>query len=165
MASISGARERRTSAALAFAVVGVLAFAGCTSSSGDDGDSSGGAAGGSPDPIANGSDPGSPATETNAAPAPCADDTECPPGIACVTSGPGEPGFCDVDEMIAPGDGTAGASSSGDAPVSSAAPAPCTTDADCGPEVKCMHLEGDTGPGFCNVDEMIAPGEGGSGGG
>lgn len=122
---------------------------------GGDGGGSGGA-GGSAGSMAKNQPPGQPATETNAAPVPCADDSQCPSGIACVFPEPGQSGFCDVSEM---GAGGASGADSG-MPVSSAAPAPCTTDADCGPEIACKHLEGQAGPGFCDVDEMIAPGDG-----
>lgn len=131
---------------VALHVAAVLFVGACTSSSGSSG---------MDEPAAGGAMPGAPATETNAAPVPCADDTACPPGISCVfpTSG-GDMGYCDVNEMeVSGGSGTTG----GEAPVSSAAPAPCTTDADCGAHVACRHLAGDSGPGFCDVNEMIAP--------
>ncbi len=36
-------------------------------------------------------------------PAPCTVETDCPDGIACVfPNGTDQPGFCDVDEMLAP---------------------------------------------------------------
>jgi hypothetical protein len=93
---------------------------------------------------------GGAATETNAAPAPCNDDDECPPGIACVAFDAGvDGGFCDVGEMIVePSQG---------APVSSAAPAPCEQDSDCPPQVDCVMVDEQESGGFCDVVEMQAP--------
>lgn len=129
-------------------VAGALALVACGGGGSEDKGSS------MKEPMAGGTMPGQPATETNAAPVPCNDDSACPPGIACVFPEPGQAGYCDVNEMDVSGSGAAGA------PASSAAPAPCTTDAECGTEIACKHLEGDSGPGFCDVTEMVAPGSG-----
>ena len=141
-------------------IVAAMALAACGGGSDDDNNNDTG--GGSPGPMASNDPPDQPATETNAAPAPCAHDGECPSGVACVFLEPGQPGFCDVDEMIAPGEAGSGDPGAG-MPVSSATPAPCTTDQDCGPEIRCKRLEAGAGPGFCDVDEMIAPDAGGAG--
>lgn len=120
---------------------------------GDDGKGSGGSGS-----MAKNDPSGQPATETNAAPVPCGDDSACPPGIACVFPTPGETGYCDVAEM-----GAAGTAAAADMPVSSAAPALCMTDEDCGPGIVCKHFEGDSGPGGCDVQEMVVPGDGAAG--
>ncbi|HKP64178.1 MAG TPA: hypothetical protein VJV78_45895 [Polyangiales bacterium] len=88
-----------------------------------------------------GSDRGG-APVSSAAPAPCNDDDDCPAGIECV-SFDGGPGFCHVEEMgISP---------------SSATPAPCMSQDDCPAGIKCVSFAGADGPGFCDVNEMIAP--------
>ena len=95
-------------------------------------------------------DPGSGATETNVAPAPCNGADDCPEGIECVTFDGGEgPGFCDVNEMTVAGDGGA--------VTSSAAPAPCARASDCPPGIACVSFDGPGSPGFCDVVEMVAP--------
>lgn len=37
----------------------------------------------------------------------------------------------------------------------SAAPAPCEGDGDCREGIACIHPNGDDGPGFCDVDEIV----------
>lgn len=94
--------------------------------------------------------PGGGATETNATPAPCDTDDECPKGIDCIhPSGDDAKGICNVNEMEV--DGGEADSSTG---VSSAAPAPCTSQDECPEGIACVFLSGDSGPGFCDVDEM-----------
>ena len=89
-----------------------------------------------------GSDGGG-APVSSGAPAPCNDNDDCPAGIECVSFDGDGPGFCNVEEMgISP---------------SSAAPAPCMKQEDCPPGIKCVSFNGDDGPGFCDVNEMIAP--------
>jgi hypothetical protein len=93
------------------------------------------------------------ATETNAAPAPCETDGDCPEGILCVhfhddATGEEGPGFCNVTEHDATGS------------TSSGAPAPCTENADCGPEGLCLHThdtDGAEGLAFCRVDASQCP--------
>ena len=85
----------------------------------------------------------------------CTSEDDCPMGIACVVPAEGGVGFCDVNEMQA----DAGAEeamgdedTSGGSSVSLGAPAPCTTDADCGVATCDMEL------GYCQVEEMrVAP--------
>lgn len=91
------------------------------------------------------------ATETNAQPAPCDHDSDCPDGIACVfPNGAGSNGFCNVNEME-----VADAGTDSGAGTSSAAPAPCLRDGDCPGGIVCIFPNGDDAPGFCDVDEMI----------
>jgi hypothetical protein len=97
------------------------------------------------------------AVETNVAPAPCDDGSDCPEGIECVfPSGEGQSGFCDVNEMgVADAGADAGDAGGG---VSSAAPAPCEDASDCPDGIECVLPDGEGGPGFCNVEEMgISP--------
>lgn len=61
----------------------------------------------------------------------------------------GETGFCDVNEMVAGED-------SGPV-VSTGAPAPCNDADDCPPGIECKSWSAAGGPGYCAVDEMIAP--------
>lgn len=81
----------------------------------------------------------------------CTSEDDCPMGIACVLPAGGSVGFCDVNEMEV----DAGAvesmgeeENSEGSSVSLGAPAPCTTDADCGVATCNMEL------GYCQVEEM-----------
>lgn len=125
---------------------------------------------------ASGGDP----AESNATPAPCASDDDCPGGVECVLSDDGGVGFCNVVETVddsgqsAPDDSAgsgsedvsegpvegaeasgSSAGSSDDGSVSIGTPAPCTSDADC--PGQCVFFDEqsgpESGPGYCDVEE------------
>ena len=82
-------------------------------------------------------------------PAPCAANSDCPAGAACLhirgTSGQAGPGYCDVEEH--------------NASAASATPAPCSRDEDCGSSL-CVQRRDDAGQNigwFCHVEGQACP--------
>ena len=154
-------------------VLGLLALT-AVACDGDDTDASKGGASNSP-AGADGASPGSdlsesddPVSETEGmagmggdvaslgVPVMCTSEDDCPEGIACVLPAGGGVGFCDVNEMQVDagavdsmGDEEASdEETSGGSSVSLGAPAPCTTDADCGVATCNTEL------GYCQIEEM-----------
>ena len=75
-------------------------------------------------------------------PLPCAVDTDCPDGIACIfPNGKDQSGISDVDETQ----------------VSTGTPAPCSSDEDCLDGIACVFANGMDQDGFCDIEETQGP--------
>ncbi len=95
---------------------------------------------------------------SSALPVACSSDADCPDGIECFKLAESdEVGFCNVEEAVAEPD--EGATDEGvevemGGGASLAAPAICSSDAECPEGIECLKLSESDEFGYCNVEEV-----------